>query len=344
MKSALVALALLFASFQSLPLTAQDLGGANLIVPIATRAAGAYGTQWRTDLVVTNLSGTATRVFISFYEGANSSFTDKVIAGYGTLVLEDVVGVTFNRDAGSGLLRVNAPSPGARLTARAYVYNRGRADGEYGQSVPAVAADLLSQEHVLSGISATTGRRTNAGVANPWPSEVDVILTLVAADGTTIAQDARTLAPLSVFQWNDVFASLGAPPAANASLRVHSSAGVYPYASIVRNDSGDAIFVAGTGVHVADIAEATLCAEPAALVLPHGSGQAADEAVVSLQSAAAKAYLLNVVVPAQGITITGWLEDTAFKAALTRQQIAALRCEGTAIKEIRLDGAWPSGE
>lgn len=339
MKAALVAF-VLFST--SLGMAAQDMGGANLLIPIAGRTAGAFGSQWRTDLVITNLEIDPVNVHISFYESATkSSFTSKVVPGNGTLVLEDVIRTTMATESGLGMLRVNAGTTGARVVARAYVHNRGTAAGEFGQGVPAVPVDALSQDHVLSGIVAGSGRRTNIGVANPWPTEVDVVLTLHDRNGEILAQDARTVAPLAIWQINDVFASLGVTPVAEASLRVNASAGVYPYASIVRNDSGDAVFVAGSGVRTAVPTPTPVCSEPAPLLHPYGGEAPAEQAVVVLRDGTPRDYVLKVLIPWHQFTVDQYFEDAgAFTATLTPQQIAALRCDGR-VSAIRLDGAVP---
>lgn len=339
MKAALVALVLLATS---LDVAAQDMGGANVLIPIAGRTAGAFGSEWRTDLVITNLEIDPVNVHISFYESATkASFTNKVVPPNGTLVLEDVIRTTLATETGVGMLRVSAGTTGARLVARAYVHNRGNPAGEFGQGVPAVPVDALSQDHVLSGIVAGSSRRTNVGVANPWPTEVDVVLTLHDRDGEILAQDARTVAPLSIWQINDVFASLGVTPVAEASLRVNSSAGVYPYASIVRNDSGDAVFVAGSGVRVAVPTPSPVCTEPAPLLLPYRGEAAAEQAVVVLRDGTPRDYVRTVLIPWHQFSVDQYFEEAeVFTATLTPKQIAALRCD-TRVAAIRLDGAVP---
>lgn len=338
MKVALVALVLLATS---LDVAAQDMGGANLLIPIAGRTAGAFGSQWRTDLVITNPEIDPVNVHIAFYESATkSSFTSKVVPANGTVVLEDVIRTALATEGGMGMLRVSAGTTGARVVARAYVHNRGNPAGEFGQGVPAVPVDALSQDHVLSGIGAGSGRRTNAGVANPWPVEVDVVLTLHDRDGEILAQDARTVPPLSVWQIDDVFASLGGAPVVEASLRVHASAGVYPYASIVRNDSGDAVFVAGSGVRVAVPTPAPVCSEPAPLLHPY-RGEAPEQAVVVLRDGTPRDYVRTVLIPWHQFNVARYFEEgEAFTAALTPKQIAALRCDAR-VAAIRLDGAVP---
>lgn len=319
------------------PAAARDMGDSNLLIPIAARTPGAFGTQWQTDLVITNLEPTAVRMFVTLHSGPTSdAFTDKILPANGTLVLEDVLSTTLQVHSGFGMLRVNSPTPGARFTARAYVYNRGTA-GEFGQGVPAVPVDALGQEHVLSGLAGVGGKRSNLGIANPWSTESDVILTLRDANGELLGQRGLTVAPRTVVQLNDAFAQFGAAPAAGASVHVLSSVPVYPYASVVRNDTGDAIFIAGTGIGRTPDVLAPVCGEPAPLIQPYGGEEPAEETTVQFNAGTIRNYIEQVAVQ-HGFTINAWSDSaSAISAVLTPQQIAAVRCD-TAVKVMRRDG------
>lgn len=322
----------------ALPAAAYDLGDSNLLVPIAGRTAGAMGTQWRTDLVVTNLEPEPVNLFVTFHTGPTSgSFTDLTLPGSGSVVLEDVVGSTFMTGSGFGMLRVNSAMPGARFTARAYIYNRG-ASGEFGQGVPALPVDMLGQQHVLPGLIGEAGRRTNVGIANPWSTEADVLLVLHSESGEPVGQHALTVAPETVVQLNDIFATLGVPPSRAASVHVYSSIGVYPYASVVRNETGDAVFIGGTGMaRHADVLPAG-CSEPAPLIHPWRGGAPAEETSVEFQPGTTRDYA-DYVAQRHGFTIADYFDAVpAITAVLTPAQIAAIRCDPV-VKVIRRDGA-----
>jgi hypothetical protein len=322
------------------PVAAHDLGGNNLIIPIVGRTPGGFGTQWRTDLVVTNLEAEPLVIYVTLHHGTYT-FTALNLPAYGTLQIDDVVGY-LGRDNTSGILRVSSGGAHRRFIARAYVYNRGNPAGEFGQGVPAVPIDSLTQEHVLSGIVGLGGRRTNVGVANPWPTEADVILTMHGADGELIGQAAHTVAPLAVLQINDVFAAMGVVPEPSPSLRIHSSVSVYPYASIVRNDTGDAVFVSGSGIHLADTGPATACSEPAPIVRPYRDEPEAEESIVVLQPGTSRTYVTNTIAYRHSLTIGEYFDDVpAFRALLTQTQISTLRCESV-VALIRRDGVLPN--
>lgn len=317
-----------------MPLCGSDMGSANVLVPIAGRTDGAYGSQWRTDLVVTNLEPEAASIILTFYASATDrSFTSMTLPAGGTLVLEDVVRTTFLRESGLGMLRVSSARVGARFVARAYIYNRGSARGEFGQSVTAVPLDALTREHVLSGITSSNGRRTNIGVANPFPVPATLILTMHGRDGQLLGTQYRTVQPSEVLQMNDAFAVFGVSPVAEASVRVTSNVGVYAYASIVRADSGDAVFVPGSGIGVGTSSTVPpRCAEPASLNLARADQEPADGWIVILQPETSLDYITRTLPAQHGYTISTLLDALpAFAAELTPQQIAALRCEASVL-------------
>lgn len=327
-------LALLLAFFlATVPLCAADMGGANVLIPIAGRTAGAYGSEWRTDLVITNLEPQAAPIHITFHASATDrSFTSVTLPGNGTLVLDDVVRTTFLRDSGLGMLRVNSAQAGARFVARAYIYNSS-ANGEFGQGVTAVPLDALTSEHVLSGVTSSNGRRTNVGVANPWLVPATLILTLQGRDGQELGKLYRTVPASEVLQLNDVFAAFNVAPEAEASVRVTANAGIYAYASVVRADTGDAVFVPGSGVAVSPSAAITpQCSEPASLNVARPGTEPAEGWIVILQPDTPADYIANVLPARYGYTLTSLYETLpGFAAELTPQQIASLRCESSVL-------------
>ncbi|HEX8411006.1 MAG TPA: hypothetical protein VF883_19230 [Thermoanaerobaculia bacterium] len=327
-------LALIFFFAFSNPLCAMDMGGSNMLIPIAGRAAGAYGSEWRTDLVITNLEPRPAPVILTFYaNAADRSFVSTTLPGSGTLVLEDVLRSAFLRDSGMGMLRVSSAQQSARFVARAYIYNRGNGQGEYGQGVTAVPLDALTGDHVLSGVTAMNGRRTNIGVANPWLVPATLTLTLLGRDGEVLATLYRTVPSSEVLQLNDAFAAFGVAPVVEASVRVQANVAVYAYAAIVRADSGDAVFVPGSGVSVQTSSTvAPQCAEPASLNLAGPGAQPGQSWIVLLQPDTPADYIANVLPARYGYEPKSVYEAiSSFVAELTPHQIAALRCDSTVL-------------
>ena len=99
----------------------------------------------------------------------------------------------------------------------------------------------------MSGIS---GNRTNVGVANPTDKTFEVTVMLMDSTNTTQTGKSFTLSPKQLVQIDDIFAYLNVTPAANMQVEFISALGdelIYGYASVVRDDTGDAIFIPGMG-------------------------------------------------------------------------------------------------
>jgi hypothetical protein len=330
LRSLLLSLLSLLTLIVAASLHAADLAGSNVIVPLAGRTTGAYGSQWQTDLVITNAEPRAVPLVITFYgPDGERSFATMSLAARGTLVLDDVLFRTLGQPSGLGMLRVSSAFAGARFTARAYVANRGGAAGEFGQNVPAVPVDALQGEHVLSGLTTGGGSRTNIGVANPWTVPATVTLALHDAEGEELARIVRLVPALEVLQLSDLPEAFGVASLDKGSVRVTSQVGVYAYASIVRNDNGAAVFVPGSGIGVSAPPAAPRCAEPASLGLLAAGRQAPASWVVVLKQDTTPGYIRNVLPARHGFELMDVYDVLpGFAAELTPQQIAALRCDG----------------
>lgn len=305
---------------------ATDFAGPNVIVPIAGRTPGAFGSEWRTDLIVTNASRTkSASVYIVLFAPDRTQMTFVELAPLGTAIYKDVLLATFGRATGSGMIRVASQSPEALITARARIYNVGGAQGEYGQIVQGVPATKLAKEAYLSALSGVNGNRTNVGIANPGDTDAEVFISLFARDGEARGGFATVIPAFSVRQMNDIFSQFQTGPLDGATIQITSSHGVYPYASIVRNDTGDADFVAGAAARIDEIAPIVTpaCAAPApialAVVPAPGWIVVYDEGVDSPSTTAALAAKYGFT-PKNVYAI-------GFHAELTQATIAALRCE-----------------
>jgi hypothetical protein len=256
----------------AVPARATDFASHHLLVPIAGRTAGAFGSQWKTDLVVTNAARTGEPVTLEIYflvDGNLSHPVGTMLRPRQTIVLADVIRGAFNREEASGIILIATREPNAKLTARARIYNTGSGHGQYGQTVPAMPYTKLSKEAFLTGLSGLSGNRTNVGVANPDSLPADFSISLFDEEGEFRGSFTTRVAPYSVLQFNDVFAQFQAGPLEGATIQIRSSHGVYAYASVVREDSGDADFVIGTGTELddSDLIVTPQCASPSTLSL-----------------------------------------------------------------------------
>ncbi|MFP5246361.1 MAG: hypothetical protein ACLGH0_06670, partial [Thermoanaerobaculia bacterium] len=159
------------------------------------------------------------------------------------LSVPDALHGWFGVEDGGGIVRVTWTDPNARISANARIYNVS-SGGEYGQGVPAVRPDRLVSDVFLTGLSGVNGNRTNVGVSNPHDQWVLFWVTLYDTSGLPRGAFATSVAPRSFRQFNDIFAHFQAGPLDAAMVRITGTDNtLYAYASIVRNDTGDATFV-----------------------------------------------------------------------------------------------------
>lgn len=316
-------------------LSAAELTGRELVLPIVARTPGAYGSEWRTDIFVTNTSRrlNPVPVRITFHPTGEAEKTHQVLLQpRGTITLRDVVLGTFGREQGSGLVRISSEIPGARLTARARIYNVGGWQGEFGQTSQALPVSLLGTEVFLSGLDVTPATRTNLGIANPGMTPAKVFLSLFTTEGDFAGGYSTTVAPRSVMQINGVFGTFQTMPAEDATIVLTSSRPIYGYASVVRNDSGDADFVTGIGGPPEDPGVVTpACSDPAPLGFAP-AGWEAEGWIVGLEQGTDTARVAAELASTFGFTLLNVYEHIfSFHADMTQEQIAELRCDDRVI-------------
>ena len=226
---------------------ALNVADTTVIIPIIGRFAGAPPSVWRTDLFVANPYSPVAVVTMKFFVAGGSTLQQTItIQPYSTVTLRDVVLNTFGLSSASGELELSCTTS---IEARARVYNVGSSVGEFGQSEAGVGKIALRIQAFMHGLSGINGNRLNIGVTNP--NDVAITVTLRIADKNNAQLHSRSV-PLAAHQnvqFNDIFATFGIAAQEGVSVEFMNSAGpqvIYGYASEVRNDSGDAIFVFGT--------------------------------------------------------------------------------------------------
>ncbi|HYS53556.1 MAG TPA: hypothetical protein VER58_07325 [Thermoanaerobaculia bacterium] len=105
---------------------------------------------------------------------------------------------------------------------------------------------LLNRQAYLYGVSGINGNRVNVGAANPNAETINVVVRIADKNNVSLATQGFTLQPHETRQFNDIFATFGIAPQADVLVQFNSGSPIYGYASEVRNDTGDAIFVFGT--------------------------------------------------------------------------------------------------
>jgi hypothetical protein len=237
-------LSLLLLSF----LLASPVFAGEVLIPAVYRGEGANGTLWRTEIVVANLSSHLTApvpVTITLHQTDGTPREVRMPLSPGEVIaIPDALFDWWSLETGAGIVRVTwDDTPNVRIGSRARVYNVGE-HGEYGQSVPGVDTWKLESVNFLPGLSGVDGNRTNVGVANPHPTDQLIWIELIDTSGESRGAFATAIPARSFRQFNDIFSYFQAGPLNAAMVRVHgTNATIYAYASIVRNDTGDATFV-----------------------------------------------------------------------------------------------------
>jgi len=224
---------------------ALNIGDTTVILPIIGRFPGAGGTQWRTDVFIANHSTVAKNVTLVFYVAGGTPLTRSVPMGaFSVATLPDITLNTFGLSNASGQLQLRSDSQSG-FEARARIYNAGNAAGEFGQNVPGLGDAYLNRQGFLFGLSGLSGNRVNIGVANPSNDPIAVSLFISDKNNNPLASDAFTVQAHQTIQVN-LFDRYGITPQADVQVNYTSEARFYAYASEVRNDTGDAVFIFGT--------------------------------------------------------------------------------------------------
>lgn len=248
MKRLIVLAALLLSA---VPMLALNLSGSPTIIPVAGRFPGAGGTQWRTDVFVSNPGLEARVVTLKFYQSGGPLREHTFPIGpFSSVTLPDIVLNTFGQATAAGMLEVSVPAPFGIL-ARATIYNSGNPAGRFGQGVPGIALNYLNRQAYLFGLSGIDGNRVNIGAANPNDIPVTVNIQVTDSSNTVLHSRQVVVAAHTYVQYNDIFTTFGIAPRAGVTVNMFTSdplvnRPIYGYSSEVRDDTGDAIFNFGT--------------------------------------------------------------------------------------------------
>ena len=242
---------LLLALFAAVPnAKALRIEDTTVVIPIIGRFNGVPPSIWRTDLFIANPYSPVAVVTAKFYvAGGATQQKTFTIQPFGSLALPDVVLNTFGLTTAAGELELTCPTS---VEARARIFNAGSPVGEFGQAVPGIGKSQLRIESYTYGLNGTNGNRCNVGVANPNDTSISLQIEIRDPNGNNLyIQSGITLGPHQYLQYNDVFSTFGITPQDNVTVLFSTAESpIYGFASIVRNDSGDPIFLFGTGPNV----------------------------------------------------------------------------------------------
>ena len=226
---------------------AVNTSAGEIFIPATYRGPGAAGSHWYTEITVANITPNLpgpVPVTITLHRQNHADVSVATpFAPMEVISIPDALASWFDVEEGGGVVRVTWDDPAARITARARVYNASN-NGQYGQGVPGVPVEDLVTDLFLPGLSGVDGNRTNVGISNPHSQPVMFWISLHDTSGLTRGAFATSVPARSFVQYNDIFSYFQAGPLHAAMVRVTGTNGtLYAYASVVRNDTGDATFV-----------------------------------------------------------------------------------------------------
>jgi len=223
----------------SVTVTAGGASTVSLWVPVATRAAGANASQWRTDLGLLNLGGAAAACTIVYKSGATEKTYQTTVAAGRHVILRDLVGASYLAGSGSGSVEVRSASP-VLVTSRTYNQN---ANGTFGQDYASYATgDGLGagQTATLQQLTENAAYRSNIGLVNTGTVAATVTVALIdGATGAQVGSYSVTLQPGEWKQESQPFlkkAGRNNVEAGYARLTVTAGSGVIGVASVIDNN------------------------------------------------------------------------------------------------------------
>jgi hypothetical protein len=184
------------------------------ILPVVAKVAGAQGTDWRSDMSISNLSDTAVTVGLQFFREARAntftgSFSKTITLAAGeTRVVEDVLGTYFPSEGNTkGMLVAMVVSgggaDGGMLAVGSRTYNAANPNATYGQSVsPSFLSFIYGLgRSVIPGASWNTKVRTNIGVCNFGPQSAAIVIDIYNAAGGLVKSVSQAVEAFSLRQW-----------------------------------------------------------------------------------------------------------------------------------------------
>lgn len=223
---------------------ALNVAGETVIIPVIGRFPGAGGTQWRTDLFLANPGSPTYVLTLRFYpSGEGVQERTVTMQPFSSQTLTDVCLNTFGRTNTGGMLEIIAGI--YTIEARARIYNTGNPAGQFGQGVPGIGFGRLSRQAYMYGLSTSSAYRLNIGVANPNNVPASITINVQSANNTILHTRTVTVQPHQFLQYNDIAFNFGIPPQESLVVNMFSAELIYGYASEVRNDTGDAVFLFG---------------------------------------------------------------------------------------------------
>lgn len=250
------ALALVVAAglLQAAPLRGAD-STFTLYIPTSASIHGNAGTFFHTDLWAFNRafdhSLTVNATYHCFTGPCADATRTFVLGPRVSNFFTDVGGVLFGNPETAGAIEMTYPSPTEDLVATTRTYTPSAPLPTNGTAIPALSLSEARTRALFLGLASnggnlTAGFRTNAGAFNPGPFDTVVTYTLFDDNGRLIGSTTQSLATRKAGQITDIFnaAGAGSTVTTNAVLVVTSPSPVFPFVTVIDNQSGDSVYAA----------------------------------------------------------------------------------------------------
>lgn len=220
-------------------LASSTVHAGSLIIPVAGHLPGGNGTQWTTDLLLTNLSTAAQSVTLRFYpQNLAAATRDVPLAPGESKLLSDAVNpALFNAPVSSWLGQLEVSAPHAiSATARIFTANLAGA-GSFGSTYQSIDPAVMPNRGILTGLFSNDRYRTNIAFANASEGPVTIDIAVGQANSLAAAVDRISLHPHETRQL-PLAAYVSDSPSA-FSLRWSAAGAAFAVASVIDNSSGD---------------------------------------------------------------------------------------------------------
>jgi len=233
-----------------IPSNVRALG--DLYFPAVVRTPGAYGTNWRTDLVFMNYSESTLNIEIELHSPSGDQLDKKYITilPKNMGIYLDSIKTLFGREDGMGSLIVkNVDTSKVYLFGR--IYNLNSDGSTYGQGTisfnEAESTSLNENPIFAMGMEASDYFRTNVGAFEVSGSTAKVLFTLIFPDGES-RNFAYNMKPYEWVQINNIIKAKAGYEIDVSNVWVvlsviEGNGKIVGYSSIVDNLSSDATFV-----------------------------------------------------------------------------------------------------
>jgi hypothetical protein len=223
--------------------------GSDRFVLAVAHATGINQTNWRSDVELHNPERSTARLEISLLErqkdNSNPLKVQVTVPPDTAVRLEDVLASRFSYN-GTAALRISPESGTFIATSRTY---NALESGTYGQYVPVVpfedavpsgkAARLIQLSH---NPTLASGYRTNIGLVNPAPIDIQVEIKFFDSDGVSLGKTDVDLLPYEFRQIDKAFELVTNDVVDDGYVVIRAitpNTVFFAYASVVDNLTGD---------------------------------------------------------------------------------------------------------